>query len=383
MARSFSRDYTFPLMAKPRHTVAFPPRPVHGVSRLHRGAAHPPAPRARARHDVSLPRPGEVPLRGRRVGRGPRRGASRHEGAHPPRRRRHHVARPRTRGVAGEGAPEEPRGLLPPRRRLRPRGRARRGHAHQRGRHEERPRIPGGRAFLRAPRLRLDGLRLGHRRRHVSRDRPRRRAELQEFLRGDEVPRRGGREGERPSRRDLPARNRGRQFEDGGDGEVRRPLLLLERDGRAPVARRFHQGGNGRRGGEPRPRGLRARGDRPPLDVGRARSERPTISRTRALRPRSRSRRCSRRRSGSRSSTCRCRSSSRSCSSRRNRSRSGSGCPSSRSTTSTIRCTTTRSRPRGTSRALASRARLSPTTSRRLVAFWRTKKDAITRGAMI
>ena len=145
---------------------------------------------------------------GRRVGRArsPRRTPARKGGIRP-RRRRHHGARPRPRGVEAKELQKSLDGLLPPRGRLRPRGRAGRGACGSTSRARGTSSSSSASApHLAAPRLRLDGVRLGHGRRHVPRDGPRRRADLQELLRGDEVPRRGGREGERPSRRDLPAR---------------------------------------------------------------------------------------------------------------------------------------------------------------------------------
>ena len=266
--------YTFILMARSRAAPLFPPRPLHRFSRVHRRAAHPAPPRARARHHLSRA--------------SSRRSSSRRPTLpSPPSRQEHPGTKGRIRlvvgditspglGLAASKAKELPKSLA--------------GCFHLAAVYDlavardvgMRINVEGTKNVLEflagAPSLeRLDyvstayvsGTAVGH----VPRDGPRRRAELQELLRGDEVPRRGGRQGERPARGDLPAGHRRRQLEDGGDGEVRRPLLLAERDGRPPVARRLHQGGDGRRRGEPRARGLRPRGDRPPRGVGRRRRE--------------------------------------------------------------------------------------------------------------
>ncbi len=246
-----------------------PRRSLHRFPRLHRSPAHSEAAGAEARQRLPLPRAGEVPRPGTKLRGAARRDAPRNEGADRARHRRHHGPRPRDRGDGGpRPAPEADR-LLPPRGRVRPRREARRGDADQRRGNAERPRLPRGVPPPEPVRLRLDGVRLRDGGRHVSRDGSRRRAVVQELLRGDEVPRRGGREGERASDRDLPPGDRRRRLPDGGDGEVRRPLLRAERDETAPVARRLREGRPGNGPGEPRPDRLRPRGDGSSLDLGR------------------------------------------------------------------------------------------------------------------
>jgi len=173
-------------------------------------------------------------------------------------------------------------------------------------RHEERPRIPRRRARLRAPRLRFDGdvsgtavgtyretdLDVGQK--------------FKNLLRGDEVPRRGRREGERDSRRRLPARNRGRRFDDRETAKFDGPYYSLNAMGVLPSPGAFIKVGTGD-----------AEVNLVPVDfvleaIARLSTWAGAIGKTyhltdRARRRRSKSRRCSRKRSARRFSTCPCR----------------------------------------------------------------------------
>ena len=78
--------------------------------------------------------------------------------------------------------------------------------------------------------------------RHLPRDRPRRRPGLQEPLRGDEVPGRGGGRPLAAAPHDLPPGRGGRRLEDGRDRQVRRPLPRAAADGEAALARASSSG---------------------------------------------------------------------------------------------------------------------------------------------
>ena len=124
-------------------------------------------------------------------------------------------------------SPRDRRGL-PPRRGLRPVGQARDRHEDQRRRHPQRARLRRPLSEAPPPAVRLDLLCLRTLCRDLPRGRPRARPGVQQFLRGDEVPRRdrGARaDARRHAGLDLPPGGRHRRQPHRRDAEIRRPLL--------------------------------------------------------------------------------------------------------------------------------------------------------------
>ena len=284
--------------------------PLHRVPGLHRRAAAAAAPGARARARVRLP--GAAALRWTAA----RRGSPQHRGAPSAHPRPHRTvvtgditaARPRPRADGGAGAAGGPDRRLPPGRRLRPRGGPRPRPARERRGHAQRPALPG-RARRGCERLHYVSTA------YVSGTRHRRRSarptstsgqSLQEPLRGDEVPGRGGGGAQRPARHHLPSGHRGGGLAHRGDGRSSTvPTSRSAAMERVPSPGLFLRSGRGRNPANLVPVDFVIEAmARLAVAPGRAGEDVPP-DRSRAAVRASRSRGCSRASWGSASPTCR------------------------------------------------------------------------------